>query len=434
MKKLFKDKNILILFLVAILSILVIIHLVLNFTPINLILTVLILTGNLFTVIFQVENIKERNDLKDSINQLTLDVNKKHLGTSGLLNAKNYISFLKEENKKYQIENNNLKSAYNILDQAVILFNGNFELIYYNQQSKKLFNLNEESLLEPLQFIIRDFELKQRILHGEDQESFEYLINDERFLVKLFSSGYNSKDKEHIRAMIVFKSIQKDLELTKMKRDFFAHASHELKTPLTAILGHLELIDNQMVNADEIDNIIKRILFQANQMTHLINDMLTLSQLETVEHETYEDLSINNSLLEILDQLKEFSTSKNIHIVLNVEDNLKYKISRYDINKLLKNLIENAIKYSDNNDEITVQLFKNNTHLTIVVKDNGVGIEPKYHNRIFQRFFRINKGRIEEGTGLGLSIVKHIILKYHGNIELNSKINEGSEFKITLPY
>ena len=160
----------------------------------------------------------------------------------------------------------------------------------------------------------------------------------------------------------------------------------------------MELIENQMIDASELPDVIKRIKFQASQMTYLIEDMLTLSQLETVEEEKYASLDLKTELLHVVDQLNELASHKNVLIHVNVNDEIQYPMSKFDAHKLFKNLIENAIKYSKPNQTVVTDLTYLDNQILFQVKDQGIGIDPKYHERIFNRFYRINKGRIEEGT------------------------------------
>ena len=149
----------------------------------------------------------------EEMNLLMKDLSKKYTNKDPILNIKNYLQFLEKEINKYVIENANFKQAYNILDQAVILLNSNLELLYYNQPAKQLFSLDENSLYEPIAFVLKDLQLKKMILEGKDKDIFEYCIKNEVYEVKLFSSEYQHMPSNHIRAMIIFSNIQANKEI-----------------------------------------------------------------------------------------------------------------------------------------------------------------------------------------------------------------------------
>jgi two-component system phosphate regulon sensor histidine kinase PhoR len=166
-------------------------------------------------------------------------------------------------------------------------------------------------------------------------------------------------------------------------------------------------------------------------MTLLVEDMLMLSRLEQVQTKKYEKKNLNDILNATLENLKPLIVKKNISIVKE-ESEVTMKCDPHDIQKLFKNLIENAIKYSESDKSIHVMLHKEKKQISFSVKDEGIGISIEHQQRVFERFYRVDKGRLDGGTGLGLAIVKHIAIKYDGHIELTSAIGQGTNIRILM--
>ena len=188
---------------------------------------------------------------------------------------------------------------------------------------------------------------------------------------------------------------------------------------------------HDMIKKDEIKESTHQIIKQTEMMAQLVEDMLMLSRLESLKETPSTAHQLDEILHEVLINLKNSATQKNITIQSHI-DSVQLVCDTLDMQKLFKNLIENAIKYSDENTNINVQLINQENHIEFNVKDEGIGISEENQQRIFERFYRVDKGRLIEGTGLGLAIVKHIVVKYQGEIELHSKLGAGTEIKVTF--
>lgn len=222
----------------------------------------------------------------------------------------------------------------------------------------------------------------------------------------------------------------------KVRQEFFSNASHELKTPITAIRGYAELLDQGFVEEEEVKNrFIKRILRSTDQMTQLIEDILMISRLETKDTEvTFSLVKLMPLVQEIFDAVEPIASKYQVTLHLEGEP-VVLEASRKQMRELLMNLIVNGIKYNHPGGNVWVKLASGGHHAVIRVKDDGMGILEEEQNRIFERFYRVDKGRSKKlgGTGLGLSIVKHIVEFNEGYLRLKSQINAGSEFIISLP-
>lgn len=222
----------------------------------------------------------------------------------------------------------------------------------------------------------------------------------------------------------------------KIRQEFFSNASHELKTPITAIRGYAELLDNGFVQDEETrSNFIQRILKTTHQMTTLIDDILMISRLEARDAEvTFSMVRIHPLVEEIFEALEPIAAQYQVTLWRECEP-LAIKASARQLRELLMNLISNGIKYNHPGGNVWVSIRRKEGWLSIEVRDDGTGISQKDQPRVFERFYRVDKGRSKKmgGTGLGLSIVKHIVEFYEGDIQLKSEPGRGSSFNIRIP-
>lgn len=222
----------------------------------------------------------------------------------------------------------------------------------------------------------------------------------------------------------------------KIRQEFFSNASHELKTPITAIRGYAELLDNGFVQDEETrSNFIQRILKTTHQMTTLIDDILMISRLEARDAEvTFSQVRMQPLVEEIFEALEPIAAQYQVALRQDCEP-LAIEASARQLRELLMNLVSNGIKYNHPGGNVWVSIHRKAEWLLIEVKDDGTGISEKDQPRVFERFYRVDKGRSKKmgGTGLGLSIVKHIVEFYEGDIQLKSEPGKGSSFNIRIP-
>jgi two-component system phosphate regulon sensor histidine kinase PhoR len=227
------------------------------------------------------------------------------------------------------------------------------------------------------------------------------------------------------------------IEFERMVRqEFFSNASHELKTPLTSVRGYLELLENNIVVDEKMKkDFLARIKKETINMTSLINDILMISRLETKEAEvTLSDVRLTPLVKEVCTSLEPLAKEYQVTVATNCRPLMIYANTQ-QLRELFNNLIINAIKYNKPEGMVWVTVTAEQNEIIITVEDTGVGIPEDAKVRIFERFYRVDKGRSKRvgGTGLGLSIVKHIVNYYNGSIEVQSKVNEGTKFTVRLP-
>lgn len=336
-----------------------------------------------------------------------------------------------KENVQFYLERQ-FNEVLNSMHQAILLFDKKGKLLFYNRYSEIVLLLKTSNLGQTAEEIFNNKKFSDDFKKNENYKVFDITFLNKIYLVNVYKTQKTFSNNK-IDIIVTLNNVTEDRKIEETKRDFFAHASHELKSPLTAILGYSELVSLNMVEKEEYLEIIQRIYNQANHMSLLVEDMSILSRLETLteREEFYEIVNLNKVLKETLYTLEPFINEKNIYINL-IEEQIEYKCIELDINKLFKNLIENAIKYSNDNGSIEIRLYQDREYVVFEVKDEGIGIEPENLEKVFQRFYRVDKGRLEPGTGLGLAIVKHTVIKYDGKIDIKSEINKGTTIKIKL--
>ncbi|MFW5630709.1 MAG: sensor histidine kinase [Acetivibrio ethanolgignens] len=222
----------------------------------------------------------------------------------------------------------------------------------------------------------------------------------------------------------------------KVRQEFFSNVSHELKTPITSIRGFAELLEGGFVPEEEKrQEFLQRMIKETNHITGLINDILMISRLETKEAEpAFSQVRVSILLEDILKSLEPIADENGVELISECQPVLWYG-SEIHLREVFTNLISNGIKYNKPGGCVWVTVEAKPGELWIQVQDTGVGISDEDKGRIFERFYRVDKGRSRKqgGTGLGLSIVKHIVEFCNGTIELSTKVDEGSTFLVRLP-
>ncbi len=221
------------------------------------------------------------------------------------------------------------------------------------------------------------------------------------------------------------------LSAAQARQDFTANVSHELKTPLTAITGYAELISNDMVDKDQEKHFIAEIIKNSNRLLSLIDDILRLSDLDrTEDNSVTEVLDLYKIVEDCMEELSVNATSRDVKLAFS-GDHVKVRGDAGMLKELVENLVQNAIRYNNPGGHVWVRVAGDDGP-SLTVKDDGIGIPEADQDRIFERFYRVDKSRSKAtgGTGLGLAIVKHIVEIHSAKLTLHSALGEGSEFKV----
>ena len=233
--------------------------------------------------------------------------------------------------------------------------------------------------------------------------------------------------------MLAF-DVTEQAEAERMRREFTANVSHELKTPLQSIIGSAELLENGLVKPEDQPRFLNRIHQEADRLVALINDILRLSQLDEGGALPHEQVSVLELAQEAARSLTAQAAAQAVHISVTGTAGTVFGVRRL-LYEIARNLCENAVKYNVPGGSVTVEVAETDRDVTLLVRDTGIGIPEGDQSRVFERFYRVDKShsRAIGGTGLGLSIVKHAVAYHHGTLRLESQPGKGTVITVTLP-
>ena len=298
-----------------------------------------------------------------------------------------------------------------------------------NEEGKNIKQvINVEAILKEIERYVGSKESENNSLTLEDETVYKIKI-DPVYL-------QNSKNAI-IGSIINIEDITEIVKLENMRKDFVANVSHELKTPLTSINGFVEtLIMNENLDVDKRNRFLAIIKKESDRLKRLIEDILLLSSIENKNNLVTENTLLYDVFKEVYEMINYIAKDKNINISYNFEDE-KIVVEAYGdyIKQLFLNLIDNAVKYTPPGGEVTINQYTKYDEIVIEIIDNGIGIPKEDIDKIFQRFYRVDKARSRSvgGTGLGLAITKHIVNSLKGRICVESEFQKGSKFIVTLP-
>lgn len=347
------------------------------------------------------------------------------------------VAELTDKNMKFDSIMNSMTNGFIAVDKK-------YRIILINAIACQLFGIGDEegvigrNLIE----VIRNHQINDFIKNSvEDDKPLTSEVNiglpDDR-IFRIYANPIKSKDKPEINSggILSIHDITNIKKLEQIRTDFVSNVTHELKTPLTSIRGFVETLRGGAINdGDVADKFLEIIDIEAERLYMLINDILQLSEIETRQTDSnIGKYKLGDIIEEVISIIQGTADKKGIELNTDAEDTEIFA-NRDRIKQMLINLIDNAIKYNVENGSVCIKARKAEGRLIISVKDTGIGIAQQHLSRIFERFYRVDKGRSRSmgGTGLGLSIVKHIVNLYNGDIKVESEPSKGTEFVIQLP-
>jgi two-component system phosphate regulon sensor histidine kinase PhoR len=328
--------------------------------------------------------------------------------------------------------------------EGVIAVDSEERIVSINRSAAQLFE-NEPATCQgkSIQEVIRSPALQQFIQGALNnpspaEEDITVFQNEER-VIDVKSSPLLDANQQQNGALVVFNDVTQMRRLENMRRDFVANVSHEIKTPLTAIKGFVETLQQGKVDeADENERFLGIIQKHVDRLNAIIEDLLALSRIEQEDEGKeikFESVNIADVFQAAIQLCRPKAEEKNIRIDLEGEKETQAVLDPTLIEQAVVNLLDNAIKCSEPESWVVVRFHRQNSEMIISVQDHGIGIAQKHLPRLFERFYRVDKARSRNmgGTGLGLAIVKHIAQAHGGHVEVESKLGEGSRFSIHLP-
>ncbi len=320
------------------------------------------------------------------------------------------------------------------MNEGLILLDEKLQITSINPCACTLFDTDIECIGSGIESIIKDNGIKEIMLKGIKNNNTEafFEIASEKYRVEINSVALGNNSNN---ILIIIFNISEYENSEKMRREFTANVSHELKTPLQSISGYAELLNNGLARPEDTKNFVGKIYSEAQRMIHLIEDIIHLSRLdEGAADMTSETVDIYEIAKETADNL--YSEAQQASVEISVHgSSAKISAIPHLISGIIFNLCDNAIKYNKKNGSVDIIVENDDKNVILTVKDTGIGIPSEDYARIFERFYRVDKSRSKEvgGTGLGLSIVKHAAIIHKAKIELKSIINKGTSIIVTFP-
>ncbi len=324
-------------------------------------------------------------------------------------------------------ERQKLNAVLDNVAQGIVALNSDGEIAFFNGSALNLFDGNSSVAGKKLIHLIDDARLCEEVATRIGMENFVFEHEMQGKILSVAGRRITGEqDERALTDILIFTDITSSREIIRQKSDFFANASHELKTPITVMRGLTELL-LEKENLDEQEKKqIGRIHKESLRMSSLISDMLKLSKLERGEEEELVEVELKEIATEVVAELSEECRAKNLSVEVTGEG--KVFADPKKIFELIQNLCSNAVNYNKRDGSIKIVIAEKNSSVVLEVSDSGIGIEKEHIPRLCERFYRVDKSRSKKtgGTGLGLAIVKHICALYGAELSIDSEIDRGT--------
>ena len=339
----------------------------------------------------------------------------------------NQLELAKQQQEEFALITENMQEGLIVIDKYTMILSA-------NSSAWNLFHMDRVCQGESVYCLDREEEFRhaiEQVLSGEHTELVLKLNGSD---IQLIANPV-IRDKKTEGAVVLLVNVTEKLERESLRREFSANVSHELKTPLTSISGFAEIMQGGLVKNEDIPKFAGRIYKESQRLLQLVEDVIQISQLD--EEKTsyvWEPVDVYQVCKNAFESLKEKAKSLNVHLYICGE-RMKMEAVRTLLEEAVYNICDNAIKYNRNDGSVSVFLVQTAQEIQIVVKDTGVGIPKEDQDRVFERFYRVDKSHSKEigGTGLGLSIVKHAVGALKGSVILRSEEGNGTEICMKFP-
>lgn len=339
----------------------------------------------------------------------------------------NQLELAKQQQEEFALITENMQEGLIVIDKYTMILSA-------NSSAWNLFHMDRVCQGESVYCLDREEEFRrviEQVLSGEHTELVLKLNGSD---IQLIANPV-IRDKKTEGAVVLLVNVTEKLERESLRREFSANVSHELKTPLTSISGFAEIMQSGLVKCEDIPQFAGRIYKESQRLLQLVEDVIQISQLDEEKTPyTWEPVDVYQVCKNAFESLKEKAKRLNVHLYICGEY-MKMEAVRTLLEEAVYNVCDNAIKYNRNDGSVSVFLTQTAQEIQIVVKDTGVGIPKEDQDRVFERFYRVDKSHSKEigGTGLGLSIVKHAVGALKGSVILRSEEGNGTEICMKFP-
>lgn len=339
----------------------------------------------------------------------------------------NQLELAKQQQQEFSLITENMQEGLIVIDKYTMILSA-------NSSAWNLFRMDKVRQGESVYCLDRAENFRHAIEHVLEGEHEELVLKLNGSDIQLIANPVVRGQKTE-GAVILLVDVTEKLERENLRREFSANVSHELKTPLTSISGFAEIIQGGFVKDEDIPKFAGRIYKESKRLLQLVEDVIQISQLD--EEKTpyiWEPVDVYQVCKNAFDSLKEKAYKMNVHLYICGES-MKMEAIRTLLEEAVYNVCDNAIKYNRNDGSVSIFLEQTAQEVQIVVKDTGIGIPREDQDRVFERFYRVDKSHSKEigGTGLGLSIVKHVVSTLDGSVGLRSEVGSGTEICMKFP-
>ena len=357
------------------------------------------------------------NDVYEELSPLLHRIHAQHM------EIEKQMQTLKHKQDEFDQITGNMKEALVLLDNAG-------RILSINPAARVLFNTGIACIGEDFLTVERKQNMRLALEEANIQghSDFRDKKNGKEYQFDL--SRIDSDEKNHGMVILAF-DITEQVNAEKHRQEFTANVSHELKTPLQSIIGSAELMENGIVKEDDIPRFVGRIRKEAARLVTLIDDIIRLSQLDEGADMPREDVSLRVLSEEVCETLSDAAKIKNVSLEVTGDDGVIIGVRRL-LYEVVYNLCDNAIKYNNPGGSVKVTIAQKPGEVLFRVQDTGIGIPLEHQDKVFERFYRVDKSHSKQsgGTGLGLSIVKHAVQYHHGKITVESELNKGTSISV----
>lgn len=333
--------------------------------------------------------------------------------------------------KKLRSKQEELTIITNNMNEGLVLLNGQQNVLFINESAAKIFGFSAKEVIgRNILTVDRAQEVQDLLQKVSQAGKGEGLYEKDGHFYQLSGSSVNGSG-----SVILIYDVTEKMTAEKLRREFSANVSHELKTPLQSILGYAEIMKNGLVKDEDKQRFLERIHAEAGNMIELIQNIMELSRLdENKTLDEFEDVDLLKLAQSVTLRLKHKAQTKGVTLNVNGSSACVCGVQSI-LSEVLYNLVDNSIKYNKDNGKVDVKVQDGSDEVTVSVSDTGIGIGAADRERVFERFYRADKSHSKEigGTGLGLSIVKHGVLFHKGRVELESEPGVGTTITFVLP-
>ena len=319
------------------------------------------------------------------------------------------------------------------MSEGLVLLDEAGVILSINPAARRLLDAAENCVGQDLLTVDRDVALSDALRQAAEQGHSEFRGQRNGREYQFDVTRIQSEGRTAGTVLLVFDVTERAFA-ERNRREFTANVSHELKTPLQGIIGSAELLENGMVKQEDVPRFVGHIRSEAQRLVTLIGDIIRLSQLDEGEPMPAEPVELLALAREAAESLQSAAAARNVTITVEGEPVELTGVRRL-LYEIIFNLCDNAVKYNTDGGRVQVAVTKENEAAAVTVRDTGIGIPPDQQDRVFERFYRVDKShsKASGGTGLGLSIVKHAVQYHHGAIHLQSEVGRGTAIRVTFP-